>query len=183
MKPCLPLARQRGVVLAMALMFLALLTATAAVAPAVANLELSRAGALDAWSRANAAASAGLADALATGDLATTIPGVIVAGGSPGAGYTVTGEFLGFRAGSGESSAAGLVEWHFRMTAVGMAGRGAQAVQALDVVLLAPEPPDRDACIADGCPVPPICPGAPPCEPDLRYPPAPVGWHLPEDGP
>lgn len=171
-------SRQNGIILAMALMFLALIAATAAVGPAVAGLELLRAGALDAWSRADAAALTGLATALAEGDLTSTSPRVIATDLTPSAGYSVRSEFLGFRTASADEAAAGLLEWHFTLTAAGTAGRGARVVQALHVYVLAPEPPDRSACMSDGCAVPPICADASACDPALNSPPVPVGWHV-----
>lgn len=176
-----PGSRQEGIILAMALMFLALMTATAAVAPAAAGLELQRAGALDAWSRADAAAANGLATTLAQGDLTETSPGIIAGVTTPTAEYSVRREFLGFRAGSADETIVGLVEWHFALTAIGTAGRGARVVQALHVYVLAPEPADRGACLSDGCAVPPICVDVSLCEPALRPAPVSVGWHLPAD--
>lgn len=176
-----PPARQEGIILVMALMFLALMTATAAVGPAAAGLELMRAGALDAWSRADAAAMAGLTTVFATGELTSTSPGIIASDAMPSAQYSVRSEFLGFRTASADETAAGLVEWHFALTAAGTAGRDARVVQALQLYVLAPEPPDRSACLSDGCAVPPICVGVSPCDPELRSPPVQVGWHLPGD--
>lgn len=173
--------RQDGFVLAMALMFLALMIATAAVGPAVAGLELLRAGAIDARSRASAAATSGLQTALRQGEMATTSPGVVTTEVLPSARSTVHSVFLGFRAGSPEQTAAGLVQWHFLLTATGTSGRDTRETQAMQVSIVAPEPADRDTCVESGCPVPPICPGATPCGTPLRSPPVPVAWHVPAD--
>lgn len=174
--------RQDGVILAMALMFLALLTATAAVGPGVAALELLRASSMDAWSRADAAATAGLEIALAQGELISTSPAVVVRGTLATAEYTVDSEFLGFRSATPAQPPGNLVEWHFLLTASGTAGRGARSLQALQVFILAPEPEDRDRCESAGCAVPRICAEALPCETGLRASPVPVGWHLPSEG-
>lgn len=174
-------SRQAGVVLAMALMFLALMTATATVGPAVANLELLRAGALEAWSRADAAATTGIDTALGEADLASTTPDIVASGTLAAARYSVRREFLGFRTATAGLTESGLVEWHFLLTSTGTADRGARTVQALEIAVLAPEPPDRDDCLSTGCPVPPICVDASPCDPGLRSPPAPVGWYMPSD--
>jgi hypothetical protein len=174
-------SRQAGVILAMALMFLALMTATAAVGPAAASLELVRAGALDAWSRADGAAGTGLQTAIEEATVTSTAPAIVLNGPLPAAQYSVRSEFLGFRSASAEATAAGLVEWHFLLTSIGTAGRGARVVQGLQVAILAPEPADRDDCLAAGCPVPPMCLDAPACETELRSAPLPVGWHLVED--
>ena len=173
--------RQDGFVLAMALMFLALMIATAAVGPAAAGLELLRAGAIDARSRADAAATSGLHTALRQGEIETTSPGIVATEVSPSARSTVRSVFLGFRHGSPEQTAAGLVQWHFLLTATGTSGRDTRATQAMQVSILAPEPADRETCIESGCPVPPVCPDATPCGTTLRSPPVPVAWHLPAD--
>ena len=176
--------RQDGFVMAMALMFLALVAATAAIGPRLAGLELIRASAADAWSRADAAAAAGLAVAVAveSGSLASTAPGTVAAGALSGADYTVRREFLGHVSPTG-GPPTDLLEWHFLLSSVGSADRGARAIHARHVFVLAPAPVDPDACEDPGCPVPGICAEAAGCETGLYAAPVTVAWHLPEDAP
>lgn len=174
-------SRQDGLILAMALMFLTLLSVTAAVAPRMATLDLARASAVDAWSRADAAAANGLVAALAQGGLASTVPGPIAAGTVSDASYAVHREFLGHRTIAPDGSDSTLLEWHFLLTSVGSADRGARSIHASHLLVLAPAPVDPDACTDPGCLVPPICIDLAPCETGVYAAPITVSWHVPED--
>ena len=174
-------ARQRGMILCMALVFLMLLTLSAATAPRLASLDLSRASAVDAWSRADAAAAAGLAVAADGGGLRSTAPGTVASGRAGDADYVVEREFLGHI--SHESDDGGnLTEWHFLLTASGTADRGARVVHARHLMILAPAATDPGACLDPGCNVPPICSGTASCDAGLHAVPFTMGWHMPEVG-
>jgi hypothetical protein len=171
--------RQRGLILGMALVFLMLLTLSAAMSPRLAALDLGRASAVDAWSRADAAAATGLARAVENGGLLSTAAGTVARGRVGDADYVVEREFLGHftEALAGDEN---LTEWHFLLTAAGTADRGARVVHAQHLMVLAPAPPDPGACLDRGCSVPPICSGAAPCDAGLHAVPFTVGWHMPE---
>lgn len=172
--------RQRGMIMAMALIFLMLLTLGATTAPRLASLDLSRASAVDAWSRADAAAAAGLALAAEGGGLQSTAPATVASGRVGDADYVVEREFLGLVSNDSDSGGS-LTEWHFLLTASGTADRGASVVHAQHLLVLAPPPTDPAACLDPGCSVPPICPGGTACDQGLHAVPLAVGWHMPED--
>lgn len=174
-----PACRQRGLVMATALMFLVLLTLSAALAPRVAMLDLARASAVDAWSRSDAAAGAGLAAALRDGSLSSTVPGPVSSGNVPGAVYAVHRQFLGFRSpANGEETP--VLEWHFLLSSTGRSNRGARATHAAHLMVIAPAPADEATCLTQGCAVPPVCVDPPTCESGVSADPVVVAWHLPE---
>lgn len=170
--------REDGAILVLALLFLALTSMTAAFAPRLATLELARSEAVDAFSRADQAAAAGLDLALSTTELVTTAPTTVLARDTLDGRVRVDAAFLGFRA---PGDGAAQVEWHFRLTAVGTSGRGARSVHRRQVYVLAPPPTDPVICREPGCAVPPLCSVGAGCDADLRMPPVPVGWYLPDD--
>lgn len=174
-----PQGLERGAILAFALLLLAMTSATAAFAPRLAALELARSSATDALSRADAAAASGLDLALHSVDILSTAPTTLLTRSIGEASVRVDARFLGFRTPAGGDG--GLVEWHFALTAVGASDRGARSVHRRHVYILAPAPPDPTECHETGCTVPPLCQAGSGCENDLRMPPAPVGWHLPEE--
>ena len=172
--------RQRGVVLAMALMFLALLTVTAGLAPRIAALDLARSSAVDAWSRADMAAGAGIVTALAIGALESTIAGPVAGGAVPGADYTVERRFLGFVPDPRTDDESGLVQWHFLLSSTGRSTRAAEVTHVVHLVLAMPAPDNETACMDPGCDVPPVCAEPPACETTLLPVPVTIGWHLRE---
>jgi hypothetical protein len=163
----------------MALVFLMLLTLSAAMSPRLAALDLGRASAVDAWSRADAAAATGLARAVENGGLHFTAAGTVASGRVGDADYVVEREFLGHFTDALDGD-ENLTEWHFLLIASGTADRGARVVHAQHLMVLAPAAPDPGACLDPGCSVPPICSGAAPCDAGLHAVPFTVGWHLPE---
>ena len=172
--------RQRGVVLAMSLVFLALLTVTARLAPRIAALDLARSSAVDAWSRADMAARAGIVAALGAGALESTVAGAVASGAVPGAGYTVERRFLGFVPDPRTHDGSGLVQWHFLLSSTGSSTRAAEVVHVIHLVLAMPAPDNERACMDPGCDVPPVCADPPVCETTLMPVPVTVGWHLRE---
>lgn len=173
-----PRRSEQGAILAFALLFLALTTTTAAFAPRLAALELARSAAVDALSRADAAAESGLVIVLTSVDILSTAAGVMLTRDDGESRVRVDIRFLGFR--TPAEGGGGLVEWHFELTAVGASDRGARSVHRRHVYVLAPPPADPGECHDPGCPVPPVCRAGFGCESDLRMPPEPVGWHLAE---
>ncbi len=172
--------RQRGVVLAMALVFLALLTVTAGLAPRIAALDLARSSAVDAWSRADMAARAGVVAALGAGALGSTVSGPVASGAVPSADYTVDRRFLGFVPDPRTDDESGLVQWHFLLSSTGRSTRAAEVTHVVHLVLAMPAPDNEAACMDPGCDVPPVCADPPICEMTLLPVPATIGWHLGE---
>jgi hypothetical protein len=157
------------------------MTLSAATTPRLAALDLGRASAVDAWSRADAAAAAGLAWAVENGGLDSTSAGTVASGRVGDADFVVEREFLGHFTDAPDGD-GNLTEWHFLLTAAGTADRSARVVHARHLMVLAPAPADPGACLAPGCSVPPICSGSAPCDAGLHAAPFTVGWHMPEVG-
>lgn len=176
-----PRYRERGVVLAMALVFLTLLTVTAGLAPRVATLDLARSSAVDAWSRADMAARAGIVAALGAAALESTVAGPVAEGSIPGADYMVERRFLGFVPVTQANSDSGLVQWHFLLASTGRSTRAAEVTHAVHFSLTMPAPENQANCMDPGCDVPPVCADPPICEMTLLPTPVTAGWHLRED--
>ncbi|MDH4029934.1 MAG: hypothetical protein OEU49_03690 [Chromatiales bacterium] len=172
---------QRGFILVLALVFLSLITLSATMAPRFAALEIGRAEAMTMRSVAGTAASMALTSVLQGTDIISTVPTVLLHKTTADSSSLVRSRFLGIRLSARGDPSAGLVEWHFLLTAEADAGRGAHVTHRQQIFILAPAPVDPAECSASGCPVPPVCGESDGCVPDLRAPAQPVSWHLPEE--
>lgn len=146
----------------------------------IAVRELSRTQVIESLEQAREAAGMGLSAALAGFEPLNTaqaeLASAVLADGSH---WRVSSSFLGIVPRPREPA---LMDWHFLLDSTARSPAGAEIRERLQIRLPAPPPIDLEACLDDGCPVPPLCgPPDPDCPIEIRARPQPVAWHLPED--
>jgi hypothetical protein len=176
---------QDGVILALGLMLLLIISMLATSGMTNATLETIKTGSGEAMDNAFFAAENGITMALSGGDFShtrrSTLPVFTMPDGTPVATQI---RYVGLGHPSDEEPDAGLVEYHFLIETTAQAMRSAKSQHVLQVMVLAPPPADPSICLSTGCDIPVICPPTPDeCETPLRFEPLRVAWHISEDLP
>jgi hypothetical protein len=176
---------QDGVILAVGLMLLLIISMLATSGMTNATLETVKTGSGEAMDNAFFAAENGIAMALTGGDFSHTRGSTLPVFPMPdGTSVATRIRYLGLAFPAIEKYDTGLVEYHFLIETTVQASRSAKSRHVLQVMVPAPPPADPSICMSTGCDIPVICLPAPDeCETPLRVEPLRVAWHISEDLP